>query len=117
MKKQILAIDDESSMLEFYGLILAEFGEVRTALNLEEARKKLPGADLIILDFYLQNDNEKIQDVVPELRKVAPVLLCSGVQEVGVQAMGVALGMAGYWNKGADHDALRSLVKATLQRG
>lgn len=114
MAKVILAIDDEKSMLAFYQVALSDFGEVRTATNLAEARQKLDGINLIILDFYLEHDKETIQEIVPELKKFAPVLLCSGVQDIGVPAIGVALGIAGYWNKGTDHDKLRSLVKATL---
>lgn len=115
MPKKILAIDDEAEMLAFYKVTLAEFGEVRTALNLEEARKQLQGVDLIILDFYLEHDPELIQDIVPELKKTAPILLCSGVQELGVPAMGAKLGIAGYWNKATDHDKLRSMVKSALR--
>jgi DNA-binding NtrC family response regulator len=116
MNKTILAIDDEKCMLAFYQTALAEFGDVRTAINLEEARKQLPGVDLILLDFFLEKDSDLIQDVVPELKKTAPVLLCSGIQDVEVPALGAALGIAGYWNKGSDHDKLRSLVKLALSR-
>lgn len=114
VRKTILAIDDENSMLAFYKVILAEFGEVRTATNLQEARKQLTGVDLIILDFYLEHDKYLIQDIVPEFKAVAPVLLCSGVQELGVPGIGAQLGIAGYWNKGADHDKLCSMVRSAL---
>lgn len=114
MGKTILAIDDERSMLAFYKVALAEFGEVRTAVNLDEARSQLDGVDLIVLDFYLEKDRETIQEIVPELKKTAPVLLCSGIQDVEVPTIGFALGIAGYWNKGSDHDRLRTLVRAAL---
>lgn len=114
MSKIILAIDDDKNMLAFYQAALADIGEVRTASNLTEARKKLAGVDLIMLDFYLEHDEETIQEIVPELKRVAPVLLCSGVQDVGVPAIGATLGIAGYWNKGTDHDKLLNLVKKTL---
>ena len=114
MGKTILAIDDANTMLIFYRAALAEYGEVRTALNLEDARKQLDGVDLIILDFYLEQDSEFIQDIVPELKKTAPVLLCSGIQDMSVPQLGAELGIVGYWNKGADHDKLRSLVKSAL---
>ena len=116
MDKTILAIDDDKIMLAVYKAALAEFGQVKTALNLNEARAQLEGVDLIILDFNLEHDKETIQEVVPELKKVAPVLLCSGVQDVRVPAIGTMLGIAGYWNKGADYEKLRSLVKSALIR-
>lgn len=116
MGRTILAIDDDKTMLAVYKAGLAEFGQVRTALNLNEARAQLEGVDLIILDFNLEHDKETIQEVVPELKKVAPVLLCSGVQDERVSGIGTMLGIAGYWNKGAGHEMLRSLVKSVLSR-
>lgn len=114
MNKTILAIDDENAMLAFYQVALAEFGTVRTASNLAEARRQLQGVDLIILDFYLEHDKTLIQDIVPELKQTAPVLLCSGIQDLGVPAIGATLGIAGYWNKSSDHDKLRDLVRTVL---
>ena len=114
MGKTIIAIDDDAAMLSFYKVLLAEFGEVRTATNLKEARKQLTGVDLVILDFHLSQDKEHFQDIVPELKRVAPVLLCSGVQDAAVQGLGAALGISGYWNKGPDHEKLRSLVRSLL---
>ena len=104
MNKTTLAIDDDELMLAFYQSVLAEFGRVKTALNLDEARRQMDGVDLILLDFYLEDDKELFQQIVPELRKEAPVLLCSGVQDERVSGMGASLGVAGYWNKGAGHD-------------
>lgn len=114
MAKAILAIDDDQAMLSIYQLVLGKFGAVKAALNMKEARAQLEGTDLIILDFHLANDEEKIQDIVRELRLVAPILLCSGVQDAGVQAMGVKLDVAGYWNKSSDHEALRTQVRKAL---
>lgn len=114
MDKTILAIDDETDMLAFYRIALAEFGDVKTASNLSDAVKQLEGVDLIVLDFHLEQDPDLIQEIVPKLREVAPVLLCSGIQEAGVPAIGVALGIAGYWHKGSDYESLRSLVKSVL---
>jgi DNA-binding NtrC family response regulator len=116
MSKTILAIDDDRDMLAYYQVILADLGEVRTALNLTEARTKLTGVDIIILDFYLEQDPETIQETVPELKKVAPVLLCSGVQDIGVPVIGVESGIDGYWNKADDADKLRSLIKSKFGR-
>ncbi len=116
MNKTILAIDDDELMLAFYRCVLAEFGTVKTALNLNEARRQMDGVDLILLDFYLENDKELFQQIVPELRKKAPVLLCSGVQDERVSGIGAALGVAGYWNKGAGHDKLLALVKSVLDK-
>lgn len=115
--KTILAIDDEGSMLSFYKITLTEFGSVRTAANLQEARKQLDGVDLIILDFYLEHDKDLFQEVVPELKKAAPVLLCSGVQELGVSTLGAELGIAGYWNKSSDYGKLLTMVRSVLDAG
>lgn len=115
MGKTILAIDDDANMLQFYKVLLAQFGDVRTAADMQQARRQLTGVDLIILDFYLGRDQERIQDIVPELRRTAPVVLCSGVQDPGVQGLGTALGIAGYWNKGPEHDKLQSLVRSVLK--
>lgn len=115
MTKTILAIDDDKDMLAIYQARLADLGQVKTALNLTEARTQLDGADLIILDFYLEQDKETIQEIVPELKKIAPVLLCSGIQELGVPVIGAESGIDGYWNKSTDYVKLRSLVKALLR--
>ncbi|MCX7185407.1 MAG: response regulator [Nitrosospira sp.] len=116
MNKIILAIDDDELMLAFYQSILAEFGTVRTALNLAEARRQIDGVDLILLDFYLEDDQGLFQQIVPELKKAAPVLLCSGIQDERVSGIGSALGVAGYWNKRAGHDKLLALVKTVLDK-
>ncbi len=71
---------------------------------------------MILLDFYLEDDKELFQQIVPELKKTAPVLLCSGVQDERVSGIDSALGVAGYWNKGAGHDKLLALVKSVLDK-
>ncbi|MEK6708061.1 MAG: hypothetical protein AABY81_04540 [Pseudomonadota bacterium] len=96
MNKTILVIDDDELMLAFYRSVLAEFGAVKMALSLDEAKRQMDGVDLILLDFYLEDDKELFQEIVPELRKEAPVLLCSGVQDERVSGIGAALGVAGY---------------------
>ena len=116
MNKIILASDDDELMLAFYQSILAEFGTVRMALTLDKARQQMDGVDLILLDFYLEDDQELFQQIVPELKKTAPVLLCSGVQDERVSGIGASLGVAGYWNKGAGHDKLLALVKSVLDK-
>ena len=35
----------------------------------------MDGVDLILLDFYLEDDKELFQQIVPELKKTAPVLV------------------------------------------
>lgn len=112
--KTILAIDDEADMLEFYQVALSGFGEIRLARNMAEARSQLTGVDLIILDFHLENDAEKFQEIVPELRKTAPVLLCSGVQDERVPVLGSILGIEGYWHKASGLPKLHALVHSAL---
>ena len=114
MSKIILAIDDDESMLAFYKVALAEFGDVRIAINLKEAREQLDEIDLIVLDFYLEQDLELFQDALPELMKTAPVLLCSGIDDVRVPSIGASLGISGYWNKSSGLESLLSLVRSVL---
>ncbi len=114
MSKVILAIDDDDAILSFYKRALSPLGTVRTALSLAEARTQLEGVNLIILDFDLGKTPELFQDMVKELKAVAPILLCSGVQDVQVPAFGATLGIAGYWNKGSDRETLVSLVRSSL---
>lgn len=116
MRKTILAIDDDRDMLAFYQAMLAGVAEVKTALDLREARAQLAGVDLILLDFNLEHDRETIQETMAEFKPVAPVLLCTGVQNLEVGAVAATLGIAGYWNKGADHQKLMSMVKSLLSR-
>lgn len=116
VNKSLLAIDDDPDMLMFYKTFLCGFGKIKTASSLAEARTQLDRVDLIILDFYLESDPELFQEIVPELKKIAPVILCSGIQELDVPVMGASLGVAGYWNKGSDHEALLKLVATALSK-
>ena len=114
MNKTILAIDDDEAVLAFYKAALAGLGAVRLAPGMREARAQLDGVDLILLDFDLAHDDETFQELVPELRKVAPVLLCSAIQDERIPTLGKLLGIAGYWNKGDGLEALHALVRAEL---
>lgn len=114
MKRILVCIDDDEQMLDFYRVVLARYGEVRVAPDLEHARPLLGHCDLILLDFYLERDTGLFQHIVPELRQSAPVLLCSGVDDVRVPAMGQVLGVAGYWHKSSDVEALYAQVDAAL---
>ena len=112
----ILAIDDEKSMLAFYGVALAEFGKIKTAQSMAFARTQLAGVKLILLDVHLGAGEGTMQENVAELKKVAPVLLCSGIQDPMVQAIAKSSGATGYWNKGTDPKGLVALVKTVLGR-
>lgn len=116
MAKTILVIDDEKSMLAFYQASLAEYGQVRTARDMKEARPQYAGVDLIILDCYIEDEQDTLQTRLAELKKVAPVLICSGVMNPMVQAIGQANGATGFWQKNADASGLHTLVKAVLSR-
>ena len=115
MQKTILAIDDDEALLDFYRIMLKSFGTILTASDLAEARQITEKVDLIILDFNLDNDPELFQDVVAELKGIAPILLCSGVQDVLVPAFGATLGIVGYWNKSSDRSRLLELVSTALR--
>lgn len=114
MNKTILLIEDDDEVLRVYKAVLAEFGTLRVARNMDEARPQLAGVDLFILDFHLREEATSFQDIVGELKPLAPVLVCSGVPDPRILALGKQLGIAGYWNKGAGFDALRTKVKAAL---
>lgn len=114
MSKTILLIEDEEEVLRVYKAVLAEFGTIRVARNMEEARPQLAGVDLFILDFHLHEEKTSFQDIVAELKPLAPVLVCSGVPDPRILALGKELGVAGYWNKGAGMEALRAKVKTVL---
>jgi len=114
MSKTILAIDDSKSMLDLYSALLADFGSVLTYESLHDARGHLDNVDLIILDFNLEHDEELIQDIMQELKVVAPVIVCSGVQDERVASFCLTLGAKDYWNKGSDYEALFTKVKRLL---
>lgn len=114
MDKTILVIEDDDEVLRVYKAVLSEFGRVRVAKNMAQARDLLDGVDLIILDYHLEHEKASFQDIVPELRPIAPILLCSGIPDPAIRAQGKDLGVAGYWNKGAGFEALRAKVRSTL---
>ena len=114
MGKTILAIDDENSMLAFYQAALAKYGDVRTARGMKVARSLYGGVDLVILDCYMEEEHDTLQNRIVELKRVAPVLICSGVLDPGVQAIGQANGATGYWLKGTDVNGLHTLIHAVF---
>jgi DNA-binding response OmpR family regulator len=115
--KTILVIEDDAEVLRVYKTVLGEFGQVRAAQTMAEARQLLDGVDLIILDYHLEHETASFQEIVPELRPVAPILVCSGIPDPAIRAQGKDLGVAGYWNKGAGFELLRSKVRAVLSPG
>lgn len=114
MGKTILAIDDSASMLDFYQATLGDLGELRCFESLHDARGHFQNVDLIILDFNLENDAELIQEIVQELKPVAPIIVCSGVQDERVASFCLHLGVNDYWNKGSDYPALLAKVRRLL---
>ena len=114
--KMILAIDDEKSMLSFYKVALAEFGPVKTAQSMSFARTQLERVKLILLDGHLGEADGTMQENLTELTSVAPVLICSGIQDPMIQAIAKANGATGYWNKGTDPERLVMLAKVVLDR-
>lgn len=114
MSKRLLVIDDDAEVLRVYKAVLDELGEVRTATNLEQARQQLDGLDLILLDYRLKSEQLSFEQIVEELRPVAPILLCSGMPDPALRGLGERLGLAGYWNKGAGFVSLRDKVLTAL---
>lgn len=114
MNKTILVIEDDEEVLRVYKAVLGEFGQVRLTKSMAEARGQLDGVDLIILDYHLGSERTSFQEIVQELKPVAPILLCSGIPNPAIRAEGKDLGVAGYWNKGAGFDALRLKIRTAL---
>ena len=114
MRKNILVIEDDAEVLRVYTTILAEFGAVRTAETMAQARPQLQGIDLIILDYHLKNETMKFEDIIAELKPVAPILVCSGISGTQIREIGARLGVAGYWNKGLGLEGLRTKVRTIL---
>ncbi len=114
MNKTILIIEDDQEVLRVYKTVLSQFGQVRVAQNMEQARPQLEGLDLIILDYHLRGEKTSFEDIVPELKPFAPILLCSGNPDPSVVALGKSLGVVGYWNKGTGLEALKRKVTPLL---
>ncbi|MCW8835246.1 MAG: response regulator [Rhodospirillales bacterium] len=114
MTKTIAIIDDDEIMLEIYKEKLSDLGTVKTFTSVSEARRQIRDADVIILDFYLPDDPELIQETVPELKNIAPVILCSGVEDERVPTISFELGVSDYWFKTDDYAILRGKVKKFL---
>lgn len=114
MKKIILAIEDDEEVLRVYQTLFRDSAEVRVARTLAQARELLAGVDLILLDYHLRDDTVGFEDRLIELRDKAPVLVCSGLPDPRVPALGVGLGAVGYWNKGTGLETLRRKVQALL---
>lgn len=114
MGKTILVVEDDEEVRRVYEAVLREFGQVRVAGTLAQARGQLDGVDLIILDYHLRGETASFADIVAALRPAAPVLLCSGIPDPRIRALGVELGVAGYWNKGSGLELLHKKVSAIL---
>lgn len=114
MSKTILLIEDDTEVLRVYKTVLSQFGPVRTAQDMAQARGQFEGVDLVILDYHLRNEKASFQDVVSELKPVAPILLCSGIPDPAIRAQGARFALAGYWNKGTGLEALVAKVKSIL---
>lgn len=114
MAKTILVVEDDDEVRRVYQTVLGEFGEVRAAADLAQARGQLAGVDLIVLDYHLRGENATFAEALTELRASAPVLVCSGMPDPRVPAQGAELGAIGYWNKGSGLDLLRKKVRLAL---
>lgn len=114
MGKVILVIDDDEEVLRVYKTVLSDFAQVKVAQDMSQARTQLDGVDLILLDYYLRKGEISFQDIVPELKRVAPILVCSGTPDPAVRTLGLSLGAAGYWHKSTGFVALREKVQAVL---
>ncbi len=113
---RILAVDDESSILELLSKILASFGysEVVTAANGQDALDKIasdPGVfDCLLLDIQMPIMNgvtlcEKVRDL-PEYRYV-PIIMLTAMKEKKYFDAAFEAGATDYVTKPFDFDDLQ----------
>ncbi len=120
MKKRILVVDDDPDILKVVSAFLELEGfEVKTALNLKEAKtiysKEIP--DLVILDIMLPEENGL--DWLRELKLVnpsLPVLLLTAKSSVSDKVLGFELGADDYLTKPFEPLELLARCKALLRK-
>ncbi len=119
MKKRILAVDDDSSILELVDDVLTEIGlEVVTASSGEDALALLEHAsfDLILLDIMMEGISglEICQRIRADVS--CPILFLSAKSEVKDIVTGLGFGADDYLTKPFAMEELAARVQAHLRR-
>ncbi|HHI96498.1 MAG TPA: sigma-54-dependent Fis family transcriptional regulator [Thermodesulfatator atlanticus] len=119
MKKKILVIDDEESILESLADILTDEGyQVLTALTAKEGLTKLlkEGPDLLILDVWLPDeDGLKLLQKIREKERNLPVIVISGHGTVEMAVKAIKLGAFDFLEKPLSYDRVVVTVANALR--
>ncbi len=119
-KKRILAIDDDSSMREFYESTLEMLGySAQIASGATSAKESiaLMRPDLILMDIMMPEQDGI--SLTREFRSGAktsdiPILMVSGLADAGTLQDALLFGAVGYIVKPVDADALKAKIEQTL---
>lgn len=112
----IIAIDDDEIILEFYKYTFADEG-ITVFNNVADAEEWLEGHNTkaIILDFYMPfYDGKTIPEIIDSLKKHAPILICSGVEDARVGEVCIKQGATAFIFKNGDAAKLKRTVKGII---
>jgi DNA-binding response OmpR family regulator len=114
---RVLVIDDEPAIRESLAFALSRsgFGIVEAA-TLKEARERLPGADLLLLDLVLPDGSGL--DFLRGLRKASdvPVIILTSRDDEQDRVLGLELGSDDYVVKPFSPREVAARVRAVLRR-
>lgn len=119
LKPTILAVDDESSVLEAYRLILEEEYTLLTAQNGEEALKILSQEhiDLVLLDLKLPGmGGLEILERLKQIDENIDVIVITAVNDVSSAVKSIKLGAYDYFTKPFDVDKLLTTIQRVFER-
>lgn len=119
LKPTILAVDDESSVLEAYRLILEEEYTLLTAQNGEEALKILSQEhiDLVLLDLKLPGmGGLEILERLKQIDENIDVIVITAVNDVSSAVKSIKLGAYDYFTKPFDVDKLLTIIQRVFER-
>ncbi len=119
LKPTILAVDDESSVLEAYRLILEEEYTLLTAQHGEEALKILSQEhiDLVLLDLKLPGmGGLEILERLKQIDENIDVIVITAVNDVSSAVKSIKLGAYDYFTKPFDVDKLLTTIQRVFER-
>jgi two-component system response regulator PilR (NtrC family) len=117
---RILVVDDESSLLEFLGLLFEQEGQqVSTAGSVSEARSKLQTGsyDLVLCDIMMPDGSGL--DLLREIKEVDPrtsVIMMTAYTSTKSAIEAMKLGAYDYVSKPFDVDELKVLVERAIEK-
>jgi CheY-like chemotaxis protein len=119
-KKQILAVDDDASVGEFYGHALKLLGyDVQVASSARAAKEciNLLRPDLILMDIMMpEQDGISFTRELRADRKTSdiPIIMVSGLADAGTLQDALLFGAVGYLVKPVEPEALKAKIDSTL---